>query len=103
MSPPFLVATKLEAFADRGRGDYIASRDFADVVSLLDGRAELVGEILGAPRELRRYLAAELSRHRAHWRFLDGVYAGLLPDDASQARAERIVIPRMAAIIAAVD
>lgn len=37
VSPPFLVATKLEAFASRGRNDYIASRDMADVVSLLEG------------------------------------------------------------------
>ena len=101
VSPPFLVATKLEAFANRGRSDYIASRDFADIVSLLDGRAELVEEIAGAPEELRRYLSAELSRHRAHWRFLDGVYAGLPPDDASQARAEGVVMPRLAAIAAA--
>jgi hypothetical protein len=36
VSPPFLIATKLEAFASRGCNDYIASRDFADVVSLLD-------------------------------------------------------------------
>lgn len=42
VSPPFLLATKLEAFAGRGRGDYVGSRDFADVVTLLDGRATLV-------------------------------------------------------------
>lgn len=101
VSPPFLVATKLEAFENRGRGDYVASRDFADIVSLLDGRAELVQEVADAPDELRSYLSAELSRHRAHWRFLDGIYAGLLPDDASQARAQRVVLPRVAAIIAA--
>ncbi len=101
VSPPFLVATKLEAFASRGRNDYIASRDMADIVSLLDGRAELVDEIASAPSELRRYLASELSRHRAHPRFVDGVYAGLPPDTASQARAEEIVLPRLAAVTAA--
>lgn len=98
VSPPFLVATKLEAFASRGRSDYIASRDMADVVSLIDGRAELVEEISSAPDELRRYLASELSRHRTHPRFVDGVYAGLPPDAASQARAEGVVLPRLAAI-----
>jgi hypothetical protein len=101
VSPPFLVATKLEAFASRGRDDYMASRDMADIVSLLDGRAELVEEIAGAPEELRRYLASELSRHRARPHFIDGIYAGLPPDDASQARAETIVLPRLAAITAA--
>jgi hypothetical protein len=32
--PPFLLATKLEAFASRGNADYVGSRDMADVVSL---------------------------------------------------------------------
>jgi hypothetical protein len=71
------------------------------VVSLLDGRAELAAEIVSAPDELRRYLAEELSPHKAHPRFMDGVYAGLPPDDASQARAEEIVLPRLSAITAA--
>ena len=96
-----LIATKLEAFANRGRDDYIASRDFADIVSLLDGRAELVEEISTAPDEVRRYLESELPRHREHPHFLDGIYAGLAPDAASQARAEGIVLPRLAAITAA--
>jgi predicted nucleotidyltransferase len=100
VSPPFLVATKLEAFAGRGRDDYFGSRDFADVISLLDGRAELVEEVAASPRELRDYLASEFERHRAHPRFLDGVHGGLLPDAASQARAELVVLPRVEAIIA---
>lgn len=98
VSPPFLVATKLEAFAGRGRNDYMGSSDFADVVSLFDGRAELAEEIADAPAELRRYLAAELARHQRHARFLDGIYSGLPPDAASQDRAESIVVPRMAAV-----
>jgi hypothetical protein len=56
VSAPFLVATKLEAFAGRGRDDYMGSRDFADIVSLLDGRAELVGEVQAGPAELREHL-----------------------------------------------
>lgn len=101
ISPPYLVATKLEAFAGRGRDDYTGSRDFADVIALLDGRAELVHEIADAPADVRAYIEAELTRHRAEWRFMDGVYAALPPDGASQARAERFVLPRIEAIVAA--
>ncbi|MEA2128976.1 MAG: hypothetical protein QOJ85_1867 [Solirubrobacteraceae bacterium] len=100
VSPPFLVATKLEAFAGRGGDDYMGSRDFADIVSLFDGRAELAEEIADAPGELREYLAAELARHQRHPRFLDGIYGALTPDVASQDRAERVVVPRMAAVTA---
>jgi predicted nucleotidyltransferase len=98
VSPPFLVATKLEAFAGRGGADYVGSRDFADLVSLFDGRAELTEEIEAAPPDLRGYVAAELARHRRQPRFLDGVYGGLSFDAASQDRAERVVVPRMAAV-----
>ena len=73
VSPPFLVATKLEAFAGRGRDDYVGSRDFADVISLLDGRSELVQEVEAGPVALRAYLASEFKRHQAHPRFLAGV------------------------------
>ena len=44
--PANLLATKLEAFAGRGGGDFLASRDFEDVVALVDGREELAEEVL---------------------------------------------------------
>jgi predicted nucleotidyltransferase len=98
--PPFLLATKAEAFRGRGRNDYVGSRDFADIVALFDGRAELIDEVRAAPTELRHYLAAELGALLENDRALDGVYAQLLPDAASQERAETIVIPRIREIVA---
>ncbi len=38
ITPPYLVATKLAAFASRGNGDHIASRDLEDIILLVDGR-----------------------------------------------------------------
>lgn len=38
ITPPYLLATKLEAFSSRGRGDLLGSRDFEDLISLVDGR-----------------------------------------------------------------
>lgn len=38
-SAPYLVATKLEAFKGRGRGDLLGSRDFGDLIAIVDGRA----------------------------------------------------------------
>lgn len=101
VSPPYLIATKLEAFSGRGHDDHIASRDFADIVTLLDGRAELIQETASASADLRAYVAAELARHQAHWRFMEGIHAALPPDDASQARAEQIVVPRIQSIVSA--
>jgi len=64
ISAPSLVATKLEAFDGRGRGDYLLSHDLGDVVALVDGRAGLLGECHAAPRELRDYLAERFARSR---------------------------------------
>jgi hypothetical protein len=71
----------------------------ADVISLVDGRSELVPEVRFAPAKVREYISTELARHRADPRFLDGVYGALPPDAASQARAELIVIPRLDELI----
>jgi predicted nucleotidyltransferase len=97
--PPFLLATKLEAFSGRGEGDFLGSRDFADVVSLVDGREELVDEVRPAPPELRAYLAKEVRGLMGHSAFAEGVSAQLPPDGASQERAELVVAPRLKEIV----
>src|ERR1700676_3354505 len=33
---PFFIATKLEAFRGRGKGDFLGSRDLEDLVSVVD-------------------------------------------------------------------
>lgn len=93
--PAYLLATKIEAFTGRGREDFLGSRDFGDMVALIDGREELVTEVQQAAPELRRYLAGELGRLRAHPRFREGISGALRADRASQARAEAAVLPRL--------
>lgn len=101
-SPPFFLATKLEAFAGRGRGDLLASRDLADVLSLVDDRPELVDEVATAPEDLRRFVAEDLDALLRLPRFLDAISGSLPPDAASQDRAEAVVLPRLEALVAMV-
>jgi predicted nucleotidyltransferase len=56
---PVLLATKLEAFSDRGAKDALASHDLEDIITLLDGRPEIVEEAETMPRELKSYLAEQ--------------------------------------------
>lgn len=100
ISPPYLVATKLEAFRGRGNRDYLASRDLDDVVSLVDGRQELLTEVASAPADLRYYLAHEIGALLDEPRFVDAVVAFMRPDMASQARAADVVLPALRAIAA---
>jgi predicted nucleotidyltransferase len=83
---PVFVATKLEAFAGRGGGDYMASHDLEDVITVVDGRAELVDEVGAASAGLRQYLAAQLSTLLADPGFVEALPAHLPGDRASQAR-----------------
>jgi hypothetical protein len=102
VSPPFLLATKIEAFKGRGNGDFLASKDLEDIVVLIDGREELAEEVAAADdRKLREYVQAELSQLMANPRFPDGLQTSLRPDAASQARADSVVLPRLRAIVEA--
>ncbi len=70
--PDYLLATKIEAFNGRGHEDFLGSRDFGDMIALIDGREELVAEVHQSEPDLRTYLASELSRLHAHPRFREG-------------------------------
>jgi hypothetical protein len=97
--PAYLLATKIEAFNGRGREDFLGSRDFGDMIALIDGREELPGEVYDAEPELRDYLASELRRLSTHARFREGVSGALRADFANQARAEAVVLPRIKQLI----
>jgi Nucleotidyl transferase AbiEii toxin, Type IV TA system len=97
--PAYLLATKIEAFNARGREDFLGSRDFGDMIALIDGREELVAEVQRSEQDLRAYLADELRRLRAHQRFREGISGALRADLASQGRAEAVVLPRLDQLI----
>lgn len=98
VSPPYLLATKLEAFKSRGNRDFLGSRDFGDIIAIVDGREELVAEVSQAPSDVRGYIASDLGDLLEAPRFADGLFGALRPDTASQARANAIVTPRLRAL-----
>lgn len=95
ITPPYLLATKLEAFASRGGGDLLGSRDFEDLISLVDGRDALAEEVRLSSSGLRTFLAQQMIELKALPRFEEWVGASLRPDAANQARVETIVLPRL--------
>jgi hypothetical protein len=56
ISPVAFLATKYVAFLDRGDGDYYASHDLEDFITVIDGRADIAEEIDRAPVALHRYV-----------------------------------------------
>ena len=95
VSPPYLLATKLEAFKGRGDHDFLGSRDYGDIIAIVDGREELVEEVARAPDDVRAYIAGELADLLEDPRSVDGLFGALRPDRANQARAEAVVLPRL--------
>lgn len=99
ITPPYLVATKLAAFAGRGCGDHLGSRDLEDIILLVDGREEVVAEVSEADSDVRGFVVTELALLLNQERFIDAIFGFLRADMASQARAETVVLPRLRAIV----
>jgi hypothetical protein len=77
------------------------SHDLEDVLSVIDGRPEIIAEIGQAEPSLRRYVADALKQLLAEPRFLE-VLPGLILDSGPTGRAE-LVAGRLRSIIAAAD
>lgn len=83
---PYFLGTKLEAFRGRGQGDYMTSRDMEDIVTVLDGRSEIVDEVAHAQAGIREYLAQEFRALLSDTDFIDALPGHLPPDSVSQKR-----------------
>lgn len=93
INAPLFIATKLEAFRGRGHGDYLASHDLEDIVTIIDGRAELEGEVRASSPELQRYLSAEILALLNNSAFLEALPGHLL--DVSSPPRSALVQARM--------
>lgn len=94
--PAWLVVTKIEAFLGRGASDCLSSRDFEDIVTLVDGRRELLDELRALPDDARAFVAREIRAMSRLATFAYGVEGALPRSDI--ARADAVVLPRLAAV-----
>ena len=97
VSVPIFIATKLEAYHDRGKGDFQASHDIEDVVSVIDGCAAIVELIASAPPAVRGFVVLQLSSwtNGTEWTHL---VAGHLSGMSLSAGRESIVCDRILGI-----
>lgn len=93
LSAPYFVATKLEAFNDRGDGDVLLSHDLEDIITVVDGREELLAELAAAPGEVRRFVADQFQAVLNHTDF-----SNALPGIVSHSARAGLVLQRMADI-----
>lgn len=59
LSAPYFLATKLEAFKSRGKGNGRTSHDFEDIVFVLENRSSIWEEMNSLNGEIKAYLKHE--------------------------------------------
>lgn len=88
-TPPLMLATKIAAYESRGKSDPAVSKDLDDIVTLVDGRVELIEEVALVRSEVRQYISAGLrgiATHKIARHILPGLFLG--PD--AEARHDRL-------------
>jgi predicted nucleotidyltransferase len=91
VTAPYFLATKYEAFLGRGKGDYLASHDFEDLIAVIDGRPELEAELRDAEPALRQHLAGVMRKTIADERFLSALGGFVIEDGGSPDRASGLL------------
>ena len=81
---PYFLATKIEVFYSRGKGDIMASYDMDDVITLFYGRPELGKEVRTAPEEIRDFISHTFREFLRNRDFLDVLPGHLFSDLATQ-------------------
>lgn len=61
LSAPYFLATKFEAFNNRGN-DYRLSHDFEDIIYVIDNRTSIVNEVLEADNTVKAFIVEELNK-----------------------------------------
>ena len=90
LDAPHFLATKFEAFNDRGKRDVYASHDLEDIVTVIDGRVELIDELRQAESVLRTHLGEQVRALLAHPHLLNA-----LPGIVTQPIRASVVLERL--------
>lgn len=88
---PLFLATKLNAWLDRGKGDYYAAQDLEDILAVIDGRPGLVEEIQRSSLEVKAFLSKSFATLLAAQGFLDAIPGHLGGEAVAGARAEMAI------------
>ncbi len=86
MSAPYFIATKIEAFFGRGNNDFFSSSDLEDIITVLDGRSDIVSEIKSTDKKLQTYIARNFANWLQNINFINALPGLIVPDSASQER-----------------
>lgn len=75
--PEYFLASKIDAFWDRGRKDMRLSTDFEDVVFMFNSRKELLSEIKNSSTNVLKYIIEKMNYFISHQDIEEGIIAVL--------------------------
>lgn len=78
-SPPYFIASKLEAFKNRGSGDYRTSTDFEDIIYVLENHAGIGEKLSLTTGAIRTYLKTAFAALLNDPYLEEGIYAHVTP------------------------
>jgi predicted nucleotidyltransferase len=79
LSAPHFLATKFEAFKDRGRNDVYLSHDLEDIMTVMEGRSNLAQELVTADEAVSKHVGQSVAALLGMPTFLNAL-PGLLSD-----------------------
>lgn len=98
IAAPYFLATKLEAFKDRGKQDFLLSHDLEDIIAVIDGRPEIVTDLSTTAHNLKVYLSTEFNALVNNSQFMQALPGHLNYSSESEER-KKIVEERINTII----
>jgi len=90
VSAACFIATKLTAFENRGKEDYY-HHDMEDIITVLDGRQSLVGEIEAEEISMRDFISGRIEEMLGDERFVDSLPGHLGSDSVGLQRLPKLV------------
>jgi hypothetical protein len=91
---PYLIASKIEAFKGRGKGIFLYSHDIEDIVTLFDGRSDIVSDLNRSSFRVREYLIRELGIINSSPNFVDSLDAHI-SDRLNLSGRKAVVLQRL--------
>lgn len=101
VSAPYFVALKLEAFEERGGGDFITSVNFEDVICLFNGR-ETVADEIAAEREIGKMLGTKFAAYLRS-DILDDAIEGFVQTERNPDERKAAILSRFQNVAALAD
>lgn len=90
ISAPYLLATKIDAFRERGNNDYVVSKDIEDIITVIAGCNEIVNELTKSNHRplqfIQQFLKEALSNEAFHHALPGHVSDGRL----TEARVQKV-------------